>query len=55
MTKPIADTALIQSWVPPRVGACIKRQAKQRGLSVAAWIRMHFIERMADANSKNDS
>lgn len=47
MTKPTDDNdSLLQSWVPSHVHAWVKREAKKKGLSVAAWIRSHFIDIM---------
>jgi hypothetical protein len=36
--------ALVQTWVPKSLHTWAKREAKKKGLSVAAWLRMQLLE-----------
>lgn len=38
------QTKLVQARVPLAVHTWIKGEAKERGLSIASWLRMHLIE-----------
>ncbi len=44
MTRPVGELALVQTWVPKSLHVWAKREAKKKGLSVAAWLRMQLIE-----------
>lgn len=51
MTKPVGKEplALVQAWVPRSLHAWAQREAKKKGLSVAAWLRMRLIEMQEEA------
>jgi uncharacterized lipoprotein YddW (UPF0748 family) len=44
MTKPKAESALVQAWISKPLYAWIKNEAKKRGLTVSAWLRTTLIE-----------